>query len=63
MEGVTPIQRRKLSYELLDRPQTRLHAGEWPPGAHLPSERKLMTAFGVWRPAIREALQSLDCIG
>jgi len=48
---------------LLDRPQTRLHAGEWPPGAHLPSERKLMTAFGVWRPAIREALQSLDCIG
>ena len=63
MEAVSPIQRRKLSHEVLERLQTRLRAGEWPPGAQLPSERELMAAFGVGRPAIREALQSLERMG
>src|SRR6187455_1510233 len=32
-------------------------------GAPLPSERELMERFGVGRPAIREAMQSLETIG
>lgn len=33
------------------------------PGTPLPSERRLMEEFGVGRPAIREALQSLEGAG
>jgi DNA-binding FadR family transcriptional regulator len=58
-----PILRRKLSHEVLDRLLVRIRAGEWAPGSHLPSERELMTALGVGRPAIREALQSLERMG
>jgi DNA-binding FadR family transcriptional regulator len=36
------------------------HAG---PGALLPSERALMARFGVGRPAVREAMQSLETAG
>lgn len=53
------IQRRKLSHEVHDRLLEQLKSGEWQPGDHLPSERELMVRFGVGRPAIREALQSL----
>jgi DNA-binding FadR family transcriptional regulator len=53
------IQRRKLYHEVLDRLLDRIRSGEIAPGDHLPSERDLMEAYGVGRPAIREALQSL----
>lgn len=53
------IQRRKLYQEVLDRLQQRILDGEWTPGDHLPSERELMDAYGVGRPAVREALQEL----
>lgn len=58
-----PIQRRKLSREVLDRLLARIRAGEWQAGAQLPSERELMHAFAVGRPAIREALQALERMG
>lgn len=61
--AVEPIQRRKLSREVLDRLLDRIRSGEWAPGAQLPSERALMEAFGVGRPAIREALQALERMG
>lgn len=54
-----PIQRRKLYQEVLDRLQQRIRSGELAPGDHLPSERELMEAYGVGRPAVREALQEL----
>jgi GntR family transcriptional regulator, sialic acid-inducible nan operon repressor len=54
-----PIQRRKLYHEVLDRLRQRIHGGEFAPGDHLPSERELMEAYGVGRPAVREALQEL----
>ncbi|WP_226578089.1 transcriptional regulator NanR [Acuticoccus sediminis] len=53
------IVRRKLSDQVFER----LHAmigSELKPGDVLPSERDLMERFGVGRPAIREALQSLQ---
>lgn len=54
-----PIQRRKLYHEVHDRLLQRIRSGEWAPGAHLPSERELMDFYGVGRPAVREALQTL----
>lgn len=58
-----PIARRKLSHEVLDRLLARIRSGEFPPGSLLPSERELMQAFGVGRPAVREALQALERMG
>lgn len=54
-----PIQRRKIYQEVVDRLVQRIRAGEWKPGDQLPSERDLMDAYGVGRPAVREALQDL----
>jgi len=57
------IRRRKLSDEILDRLLQMIEQGEVEPGGFLPSERDLMTRFGVGRPAIREALQGLAAMG
>lgn len=57
------IQRRKLFQEVLDRLMERIRSGDIPPGTQLPSERELMEAYGVGRPAIREALQTLERSG
>lgn len=61
--SVEPIQRRKLYQEVLDRLMERIRAGEFKAGDHLPSERDLMEGYGVGRPAVREALQSLARAG
>ncbi len=57
------IQRRKLSHEVHDRLLVSLRIGEWRPDDLLPSERNLMDRFGVGRPAIREAMQTLAHAG
>jgi DNA-binding FadR family transcriptional regulator len=57
------IQRRKLYEDVLDRLMARIRAGEFAPGAHLPSERELMETYGVGRPAVREALQAMERSG
>lgn len=62
-EPAERISRRKLSHEVLDRLLARIRSGEYPVGSWLPSERELMQAFGVGRPAVREALQSLERMG
>ncbi len=53
------IQRRKLYQDVLDRLMVRIRSGAIPAGAQLPSERELMDEYGVGRPAVREALQTL----
>lgn len=58
-----PIVRRKLADEIFDRLKAMILNGECRPGESLPSERELMTRFGVGRPAIREALQALANLG
>ncbi|HEX4853698.1 transcriptional regulator NanR [Arenimonas sp.] len=58
-----PIARRKLSHEVLDRLLPRIRSGEFAVGSRLPSERELMQALGVGRPAVREALQTLERMG
>lgn len=57
------IVRLKLSEQVLDRLRSMIIVGELKPGDKVPSERALMERFGVGRPAVREALQSLHMQG
>ena len=57
------IIRRKLSDEVLERLLGLISGGSLKPGDTMPSERELMERFGVGRPAIREAMQSLANMG
>ena len=57
------IVRRKLSDQVLDRLREMILTRELKPGDAMPSERALMERFGVGRPAVREALQSLHNSG
>jgi len=54
------IPRRKLYQEVLDRLAAAIANAEFPPGSQLPSERELMLRYGVGRPAIREAMLTLQ---
>lgn len=58
-----PITRRKLSHDVEERLLGIIERGDLKPGDVLPSERQLMEAYGVGRPAIREALQNLERLG
>jgi len=58
-----PIRRRKLSHDVEERLLAIVERGDLKPGDTLPSERQLMEAYGVGRPAIREALQNLQRMG
>jgi len=62
-EPLAPILRRKLYQEIVDRLLARIRAGEFPPGGQLPSERQLMQGYAVGRPAVREALLTLQRMG
>lgn len=59
----TPIHRRKLSDEVLERLLSRIRLGHFKVGDQLPPERELMREFGVGRPAVREAMQQLASMG
>lgn len=54
------LPRRKLGELVEERLLGQLMAGDLKPGELLASERELMDRFKVGRPAIREALQSLQ---
>jgi GntR family transcriptional regulator, sialic acid-inducible nan operon repressor len=58
-----PVTRRKLSHEVFDRLVRTVQSGELAPDDQLPSERELMARYGVGRPAIREAMHSLQQMG
>ncbi|MFC6658413.1 transcriptional regulator NanR [Roseibium salinum] len=55
--------RRKLSDQVFDRLREMIVRGELAPGDPMPSERELMERFGVGRPAVREAMQSMHTQG
>lgn len=57
------IVRRKLSDEVMERLLRLMSEGNLKPGDAMPSERELMDRFGVGRPAIREAMQSMSNMG
>jgi DNA-binding FadR family transcriptional regulator len=61
--AVRKITRRKLSDEVFDRLLKEIETGGYAPNSKIPSERELMAAYGVGRPAIREAMQRLEKLG
>jgi GntR family transcriptional repressor for pyruvate dehydrogenase complex len=58
-----PVSRSTLSEQVAKRLAARIIAGDWNPGAKLPSEAELCKAFNVGRSSMREALTSLAFIG
>lgn len=61
--GEGKIVRRKISDQVLERLREMIVRGELAPGDLMPSERVLMARFGVGRPAVREAMQSMQTLG
>jgi GntR family transcriptional regulator, sialic acid-inducible nan operon repressor len=57
------IDRRKLFQQVASHLERQILDGSLKPGDLLPTERDLQTAFGVGRPAIREALIALQRAG
>jgi GntR family transcriptional regulator, sialic acid-inducible nan operon repressor len=57
------LRRRKLADSVQERLLAQIRSGDLGPGDPLPSERELMRAFDVGRPAVREAMQSLQAMG
>lgn len=58
-----PIRRRRLHEDVSERIEETILSGRLQPGDALPSERELMVAFQVGRPAVREALLTLQKSG
>jgi len=48
-----------LYHQLADRLLARIRAGEYPPGARIPSEPELARTFGIGRPTVRQATERL----
>lgn len=55
-----PIRRARLHELVTQRLEEMIRTGELKPGDQLPSERDLMAAFHIGRPAVREAFLSLQ---
>ncbi|UOK71948.1 GntR family transcriptional regulator [Ancylobacter polymorphus] len=63
MLDIEPIRRRRIYEDVAERLQQLMLDGTLGEGDALPSERELMEQFKVGRPAIREALLSLQKAG
>ena len=59
----TPLRRRKLYEDIVDRIEQAIIGGQFAPGDQIPSERELMASFGVGRTSVREALFALQRMG
>jgi DNA-binding GntR family transcriptional regulator len=49
--------------QLADGLRARIAAGEWPPGARLPSESYLVQEYGLGRTTVRRAVAALRAAG
>lgn len=58
-----PIKKFRVYEEVIDQIREMVNNGDYSPGTRLPTERELAAAFGVGRPAVREALKILDAVG
>jgi GntR family transcriptional repressor for pyruvate dehydrogenase complex len=63
MDALTPlrpVQRRKVHQEVAAQLEQLILSGRLREGDQLPSERELMVRFSVGRPAVREAMLTLE---
>jgi GntR family transcriptional repressor for pyruvate dehydrogenase complex len=58
-----PIKHAKVSDEIINQIKILIAQGKLKPGDRLPPERELVKEFGVSRPSLREALNSLVAMG
>jgi GntR family transcriptional repressor for pyruvate dehydrogenase complex len=58
-----PIKPKKIATQIAEQIRTSILAGEFTPGEKLPPERELAELFGVSRPSVREALNTLAAAG
>ena len=63
LEGLSRIKVPKTSDVLADRLRQEILTDAYPPGASLPTERELVTATGLSRGSVREALRILETQG
>jgi len=61
--GIKPIERRKVTDQIIDQLLALVASGRFQTGDRLPSERELMNEFGVGRSSLREAIGALSLIG
>jgi DNA-binding FadR family transcriptional regulator len=61
--AITPVRKRKLYEEIVERIEALILDGSLALGEQLPSEREFMTTFQVGRTAVREALFALNRMG
>lgn len=54
------VPRQRLYHDVVDQLLGHIHSGRFVAGADLPSERELADLLAVGRPAVREALHSLQ---
>lgn len=59
----SPIRRSKLHELVSQKLEDMIRSGALKPGDRLPSERDIMAAYGIGRPAVREAFLSLQSKG
>lgn len=57
------IQTSRVFEDICDQIRGELASGRLKPGSKLPGERELALRFGVGRPAVREALRTLEISG
>jgi len=58
-----PIERRRLTDQIIDQLLALLAGGKLKPGDKLPPEPELMKQFGVGRSSLREAMGALSLVG
>lgn len=63
LEGLTRIKVPKSSDVLAERLRQEILSDAYPPGASLPTERELVSATGLSRGSVREALRMLEAQG
>jgi GntR family transcriptional regulator, transcriptional repressor for pyruvate dehydrogenase complex len=57
------VPSRNLTEEVVDQLASEIRRGQLPPGSRLPTEQELMTALGVSRTVVREAIAALRSEG
>ena len=63
LESARPLRARNLTEELAARLADGVLSGRLEPGARLPTEQEMMTAYGVSRTVVREAVSALRTEG
>ena len=58
-----PLQKKRTSGLITDKVKQSIFSGQYKPGDRLPSERELALQMKVGRPAVREALRTLEASG